>query len=626
VYVAAVLLLTGVSTATAKYRGGTGEPNDPYRIATAADLIALGETPEDYDKHFILTADIDLDPNLPGRKVFDKAVIAPDTDPVKGGFEGPAFTGVFDGDRHTILHLTIAGGSCLGLFGKLGSSDAPACEVRNLGLVDVFVMGSGTHIGGLVGYNWGSVTQCYSNGLVRGSSLVGGLVGFNGIIRGSSIRASYSTGSVSGHASVGGLVGYNYASSRISASYSSGTVTGDECVGGLVGFNDHGNTSVSYSSGRVSGNKYVGGLVGCNGGSITTSYSIGQVSGEDQVGGLVGDNHHGVATQCFYDIETSGWTTSAGGTGLTTVEMQTAQTFLDAGWDFVATWLWSIPGNQDYPRLSWEAPLKYRVGSGTAEDPFGIDTAEELLLLGTASGLWDKHFMLAADIDLDPDLAGGQVFTEALIPTFAGVFDGNGHSISHLTIRGGSLLGLFGELADGAVVKNLGLANASIRGFGSSVGALVGHSRGSVIQCCSTGSISAFTMVGGLVGSNEGDVMQSYSISAVGASLVAGGLVGFNDANVVQCYSVGEVSGDGLVGGLAGHNSGSIATSFWDKETLGETTSAGGTGKTTAEMQTASTFLEAGWDFVGETANGTEDIWKIGEGWDYPRLWWETGN
>ena len=61
----------------AKYSGGTGEPNDPYQIATAADLIALGETPDDYDKHFILTADIDLDPNLPGRKVFDKAVIAP---------------------------------------------------------------------------------------------------------------------------------------------------------------------------------------------------------------------------------------------------------------------------------------------------------------------------------------------------------------------------------------------------------------------------------------------------------------------------------------------------------------------------------------------------------------------
>ncbi len=46
--------------AYAQYSGGTGEPNDPYRIATADDLILLGETPEYYDKHFILTADFDL--------------------------------------------------------------------------------------------------------------------------------------------------------------------------------------------------------------------------------------------------------------------------------------------------------------------------------------------------------------------------------------------------------------------------------------------------------------------------------------------------------------------------------------------------------------------------------------
>jgi len=56
------LALTGVSVASAKYSGGTGEPNDPYQIATAVDLIALGEEPNDYDKHFILTAAIDLDP------------------------------------------------------------------------------------------------------------------------------------------------------------------------------------------------------------------------------------------------------------------------------------------------------------------------------------------------------------------------------------------------------------------------------------------------------------------------------------------------------------------------------------------------------------------------------------
>ncbi|MFB0525601.1 MAG: hypothetical protein ACETVZ_08655 [Phycisphaerae bacterium] len=48
-----------------------------------------------------------------------------------------------------------------------------------------------------------------------------------------------------------------------------------------------------------------------------------------------------------------------------------------------------------------------------------------------------------------------------------------------------------------------------------------------------------------------------------------------------------------------------------------------GIGLTPAKMQTASIFLDAGWDFVGETANGTEDIWWIDEGRDYPKQQWE---
>ncbi len=49
----------------ARYSGGSGTADDPYQIATAADLMALGRTPTDYDRHFVLTADIDLDPKLP---------------------------------------------------------------------------------------------------------------------------------------------------------------------------------------------------------------------------------------------------------------------------------------------------------------------------------------------------------------------------------------------------------------------------------------------------------------------------------------------------------------------------------------------------------------------------------
>ena len=69
---------------------------------------------------------------------------------------------------------------------------------------------------------------------------------------------------------------------------------------------------------------------------------------------------------------------------------------------------------------------------------------------------------------------------------------------------------------------------------------------------------------------------------------------------------------------------GTVTDSFWDIETSGQIASKGGSGKLTVEMQTAATFLKAGWDFVDEIDNGTEDVWWIDDGNDYPRLAWEN--
>jgi hypothetical protein len=82
---------------------------------------------------------------------------------------------------------------------------------------------------------------------------------------------------------------------------------------------------------------------------VTNCYSTGAVSGKGGVGGLVGRNYGGVVTGCLWDSQTSGQATSVAGTGLTTAEMQTAKTFLDAGWDFVN--VWGIGENQTYPYL-----------------------------------------------------------------------------------------------------------------------------------------------------------------------------------------------------------------------------------------------------------------------------------
>jgi hypothetical protein len=340
----------------AQYSGGTGVSDDPYQIATAADLIALGETPEDYDKHFLLTADIDLAPNLPGGKVFDKAVIAPDTDPSEySGFNGAPFTGVFDGNDHRVLHLTITGGDFLGLFGQLGQRNLhPGC-VQNLGVVDVDVAGS-SYVGGLAGQNQGTVAACYSSGSVSGSGVsVGGLVGCNYF---GSIASSYSTGTVLGNRYVGGLTGWN--DGNVTACSSAGTVRGDQDVGGLVGISRQSLVSQCYSSASVSGEDSVGGLVGALMQSVIRQcYSCGLVSGV-RAGGILGRWGGGYVQRSFWDVETSGQTESAGGTGLTTGEMQDSSTFLDAGWDFVGETangpndVWKIAEGLDYPRLWWE--------------------------------------------------------------------------------------------------------------------------------------------------------------------------------------------------------------------------------------------------------------------------------
>jgi hypothetical protein len=135
--------------------------------------------------------------------------------------------------------------------------------------------------------------------------------------------------------------------------------------------------------------------------------------------------------------------------------------------------------------------------------------------------------------------------------------------------------------------------------------------------------------IGGLVGANlgAGSVRDCYAWGAASGYEWVGGLVGTNAGSISECYAVGGVAGVGqTVGGLVGFDYGAVSTSFWDVQTSGRTTSAGGTGKTTSQMQMRSTFISAGWDFVGETANGTDDIWRIVEGQGYPTLSWETAS
>ena len=139
-----LMLLLCAATATAKYSGGSGEPNDPYRIATPNDLNDIGNHLEDYNKCFVMVNGIDL-------SVYSltTSIIAPDTS-LSSGFQGAAFTGVFDGNGHSISNLTIDPPEpyieYCSLFGYIGEGG----EVRNLGIENVNVTARG-YVGGLCG-------------------------------------------------------------------------------------------------------------------------------------------------------------------------------------------------------------------------------------------------------------------------------------------------------------------------------------------------------------------------------------------------------------------------------------------------------------------------------------------
>ncbi len=257
-------------------------------------------------------------------------------------------------DSHVNVNVRGSGDHVGGLIGVNAWGDVRVSHATGTvtGLKDV---------GGLVGISWGDISGSSAGTMVSGSSGVGGLVGTNEY--GGAISSSFAIGDVTGTGNyIGGLVGNNYFS--ISRSYATGTVKGTVAVGGLAGQVKKGEVNESYSTGNVSGTRHVGGLVGYSSGSVLTdSYAIGNATGIENVGGILGyDGGSTIVTGCFWDVESSGMSTSVGGLGMTTVQMKSRDTFIDAGWDLTTTWF--IVEDITYPLLRWQDKEPPRANAG----------------------------------------------------------------------------------------------------------------------------------------------------------------------------------------------------------------------------------------------------------------------
>ena len=595
-----------------------------------------------------------------------------------------AFTATFDGNGYDITNLYINRPAALAV-GLFGYADAGA-GIRNVRLSSVNVTGH-QWVGGLVGYNTGAISNSQATGDVTGmdagtanGQIVGGLVGYNngGIIEDSHHEAgivsgnnqigglagvnagtirdnSYSRSTVMGQQYVGGLVGYNYGGT-ISASYATGDVTGTSTdpstdpstsIGGLVGFN-YGDISDSHASGPVSGEKsigglagvnwgvtisnshatgrvtgtgtseLIGGLVGYNNGTISNSYASGAVTGDREVGGLVGQNEDGAisTSHATGDVTGTDIETNACCIGGLVGDNHGDGTISDNSYATGA-----VTGHREVGGL-----VGYNTGAISTSHATGDVTGTETTFRSTQIG---GLVGLNEDGTISSSYATGTVTGSQRSGAYTGEHAG----------------GLVGANQGGAI--DASLSTGAVIGS-DNIGGLVGaniNSRtsiGTISTSYATGSVTGTSKVGGLVGWNYAAIRASYSTATVrAADGSAGGLVGANHTDpyapdppstgtISASYSTGTVTGTRDVGGLVGQNDGgTIDDSYWDTETSGVTTSAGGTGKTTEELQTPTDYTDsdpdtadiyANWNLDLDGDNSPDDPWEFGADSQYPAL------
>lgn len=518
-------------------------------IANAHELQLVGMKPT---LSYTLANDIDLAPALNNQSemwqgFWNGTAFQGNWSPIADW--NNAFSGRFDGNNKTIFNLSIW-------------SDV---NTRNYGLFDTVRDGTVKNLtlsDGIVVY--------YGNSDPKVGALAGKVLG------GSTISHVTSNLDIEGYNNVGGLIGVvegdDGGTVTISHSSSSGDVyAGGAGAGGLVGDARDFSITNSHATGDVESEYYVGGLVGyASVGSISHSYATGIVTSVEEAGGLVG-TAVGVSISDSY---------------------ATGDVVSDADG-------YSMGGLVGLAESNTTITRSYATGNVTVTDDAGSVGG----LVGYADGT-----------SINQSYATGNV------------------TVGDNSVNVG---GLVGKATGGTTISQSYATGRVVAGDNSNdwsgnIGGLVGYvDGGSVDQSYATGSVTAgdgARRVGGLLGQFYGDgdddqatyqVTNSHATGSVTVGENAegvGGLIGSAEYSyVANTYAVGAVTagtGSTDVGGLFGFNDGTVVSSYWNIQTSGQTSSAGGMGKTTAQMKDIATF--SGWDI--------EDDQTLDDSNPYPRL------
>ena len=495
-----------------------------------------------------------------------------------------------------------------------------------------------TNVGGLTGDSSGRIEYCYSLGNIEAlGDNVGGLVGSHHSESG--LEYSYFYGNVSGKNYVGGLIGNLVG--VVNNCYSRATIKGSDIVGGIVGYMGIAYMRWSVVTSCVASNTSITAL------NEKVGRIYGSIKGDSRVGEMGSSNENkslnrtiviraGVSQDNMTDNEQNG--TSVG-----PISLNLKATYVSMGWDFNNTW--AIQETECYPyfknqtappmitsnivsgatnitgkcvdggivtleidgvkqqiissnntfsftvsplqaghevRISAKTDGKEQsyyttetvqyLGKGTESEPYQVYTASDL------TGVYRKgYFKLMNDIDLTDYISqfspteGWQSIGRDGSETIH--FDGNGKKITGLWCNSTrDNMGLFSCLANGTI-KNLTVEVASgkqVKG-GANTGILIGKMiNGTIENCKVSGTVADGTPVGGMVGLFDGGSISrcqaSITIATTGATSYVGGLVGETTGGTIdQCVTTGTLAATGTesyVGGLVGKNYATITNSY----------------------------------------------------------------
>lgn len=523
------------------------------------------------------------------------------------------YVGTFDGQGHKLSVLSIFNFETLvdytGMFGYIGKAGV----VRNVDAY-CFMYGVG-YVGGIAGYNAGTIENCVSSGNMYFS-------GNNG----------------------GGIAGYN--AGTITGCVSQGLLEGDGAnVGGIAGLND-GTVSDCYFAGAINGaTRLVGGIVGLNdaNGTVSHCYSVGSLPGASEYVGFIAGEDRGEIRNCYYKlnlvynengVQQYGIGTSLADGALADVSGRTEEktfaqfysgevTYLLQNGRKESVWGQNLDNGQtrqDYPVLrgAWvytkgncTGITGYSNTDGLVEghryDDNGFcvhcggyqpatdvdgDGVYEIANAGQffwfaavvnggyedTQGDYNAKAILSKDINLEN--RAWKPIGSGLNP-YGGTFDGRGHKITGLMAGDGvgQNVGLFGVVSGLGKIQNVGIAGGTVSGS-TFAGGIAGQSYGTIERCFNTAEVSGTTQVGGIVGVNYGVISDCYHIGAVKGTDGVGGIAGYSSKEVSYCYHVGSLTQtEGNPGQIIGRNEGTVKMCYYlaDAETED--------GKTKAQFQ-----------------------------------------